>query len=207
MKGVISRLWVMAFFLAVVWGCVNLGEGTKEKTRFFVLQSLAESKGTAPKATSHMAVGVGPVQLPEYLARPQIITRIGPNRLQINEFYRWAEPLTDSFARVLGENLAILLSSNQVFVHPWKVSTALGYQVTVDVTRFDGDLDEDVTLDTVWTIYDGRGKTLLLRKNEQYKEAVHGGDFEDLALALSRSLEALSRDIAEGIQAVHSNRE
>ena len=60
------------------------------------------------------------------------------NQLALGEFDRWAEPLQDNFARVLAENLARLIPTDQVLLHAWPRSATLDYQVTVDVLHFDG---------------------------------------------------------------------
>ena len=36
---------------------------------------------------NNIAVGVGPLQIPKIIDRPQIITRIGPNKIRVDEFH------------------------------------------------------------------------------------------------------------------------
>jgi len=71
---------------------------------------------------------VGPVELPEYLDRPQIMTCESRNELQFAEFDRWAGSLEKAFSRVLAVNLSILLSTDRVAVYPWK-TTPIDHQV------------------------------------------------------------------------------
>jgi uncharacterized lipoprotein YmbA len=108
--------------------------------------------------------------------------------------------LDESFLRVLGENLSIILSTNHVFVHPWKASTAMDYNVTVEVTRFDGNLDRKVLLSAVRAVYDDDGKKLILRKKRDYIQVVDGDGYEALVTAHRQSLETLSHDIGGAIQ-------
>jgi len=49
--------------------------------------------------------GVGPVTLPPYLDRSQIVMSDRANELNLAEFDQWAESLQTNFTRVLGENL------------------------------------------------------------------------------------------------------
>lgn len=202
MKRFCSVLLAAAGVLLIFWGCVNLGEGTEQRTRFYVLRSLPESGERSPLANCEngIKVGLGPVHFPEYLHRPQIVTRIRGNELEINEFHRWAEPLDESFLRTLGQNLSILLCTNHVFVYPWKPSTAMDCQVIVDVTRFDGVLGQDVTLRVIWTVYDRDGRKILIRKIDEYKEPVKENGYDALISAYRRSLERLSHEIAAGIK-------
>jgi hypothetical protein len=42
------------------------------------------------------------------------------NELQSDTFSQWAEPLETNFARVLAENLSVLLTTERVAVYPWQ---------------------------------------------------------------------------------------
>ena len=61
-----------------------------------------------------VAVGVGPVEFPQYLDRPQIITRDGVHRLQVSDAHLWAEPVKNSAPRVLVVTIAEALGSNRI---------------------------------------------------------------------------------------------
>jgi hypothetical protein len=52
-------------------------------SRYYALSPLPESSGpaAAPIPDGGVAIGVAPVRLPEYLNRPQIVMRTGPNQL------------------------------------------------------------------------------------------------------------------------------
>ena len=69
------------------------------------------------------AVGIGPVTLPQYLDRPQIVERTGPNSLKIAEFDRWAEPLNNTVPRILVQNISQLLQSDRVYALPRRTTT------------------------------------------------------------------------------------
>ena len=202
MKRFLFRLLAVCLLGAAFWGCVNLGEGTQSKSRFYVLRPLTGEQALAVGHGDGARIGVGPVRFPEYLGRPQIVIRTGQNKLQVSEFHRWAEPLDENFRRTLGENLSVLLSTNQIFPHPWLGSTQLDYQVAVDVMRFDGNLGEDVTLTAVWTIYTEDRKEVLLRERNDYSQPVKGDSYDALVLAHGQTLEALSRDIAAAVKEI-----
>ena len=188
------------------WGCVNLGEGTQNKSRFYVLRPLTAEQVSAEGQVDGVKIGIGPVRIPEYLGQPQIVTRTGSSRLQVNEFHRWAEPLDENFLRALRGNLSILLSTNQIYQHPWVGSTHLDYQVAVDVLRFDGNLGGNVTLNAVWTVYTEDRKEVLLRKRQEYQQPVDGDSYEALVAAHRESLSALSRDIAAALKEIIGKR-
>jgi hypothetical protein len=151
-----------------------------------------------PIAGRGPAIAVGPVMLPGYLDRPQIVTRRGRHEIELGEFDLWSEPLKDGAARALGENLAILLRTDRVALLPWRGSLRAQYQVAVDVARFEGAAGADVTLEARWRILSGDGKELALRRST-VTEAVGAPDYGAMVAAMSRALGALSRDIATAI--------
>lgn len=97
---------ILAVCVIILNGCV----GSSKPSEFFLLRSLPASQDTALNASenSSPSVLVGPVTLPAYLNRNQIVTLAGDHKMVLNEFTRWAEPLQDNFSRVLVENLGIL---------------------------------------------------------------------------------------------------
>jgi uncharacterized lipoprotein YmbA len=149
-----------------------------------------------------VALGVGPVALPEYLNRTQIVTRAGENQLQLAEFDRWAEPLTRSFTRVLVLNLSTLLSTDRIALHPWNRSTPIEYQVTVDVARFEAGRDGTASLLVRWSIVDGVQRRTLLMRKSIFSEPITSEGYEATVASMSRLVGALSREIAEAIREI-----
>ena len=52
------------------------------------------------------AIGVGPIVIPGYLERPQLVTRDAKGELEIWSYHRWAESLDLGIAATLAEALA-----------------------------------------------------------------------------------------------------
>jgi len=100
--------------------------------------------------TSSLAVTVGPVSLPAAVDRPQLVLNVGPNQLRLDEFNRWAAPLKTEIARVVAENLSLLLGSPYVSVFPQANALTPAYRVTIDVTRFESVPGGAARLTAVW---------------------------------------------------------
>jgi uncharacterized lipoprotein YmbA len=190
----------LLFYLACLVSlaaCFNLGKGTTQSSRFYLLNSISDS-GLETQAVTKLknaTVGVGPLEFPEYLHRPQIATRTSNHQIQFSEFHRWGEPLGDNFSRILAENLSILLSTHRLVAFPWR-SASIDYQVEVEVTRFDGSLGEQAHLEARWTIFGKEGKEALLMKKSSLRETVATENYEALVMVMSRLVERLSREIA-----------
>ena len=186
--------------LAILALTALIGCSASQPTQFYTLSGLnAASEPTDGKA---MRLGVGPVYLPAYLDRPQVVTRSGANQMTVAEFEQWAEPLETTFQRVLTENLSHRLATDRVATLPARRDMPLDHQVEVEVTRFDADETGQVVLDARWRIFDGRGDRLLHRGRSQTEERVaEAGDYEQIAAAMSRCLAAMSGEIADAIAA------
>jgi uncharacterized lipoprotein YmbA len=167
-----------------------------------MLYALSESDAPQKTAVGEkcFAIGIGPIQMPEYLNRPQIVTRLSPNELKLDEFSQWAEPLTDNFSTVLSENVGALLCADPIAIHPFRGNIALDFRVEVVVIRFDGVPDKEVTLITRWAIVGQERDQMLLIKRSTYVENIENKTYEALVIAKSRAVQRFSEDITAEIK-------
>jgi uncharacterized protein len=185
---------------APVAALLALGACASTPSRFYILNPLSTSEVIPAEAAAQgPVIAVGPVTVPKYLDRPQIVTRASRNQLTLGEFDRWAEPLPDNIARVLGENLARLVPTDHILLQTWPRPATLDYQVTVEVLDFEGGLGGESALLALWSLLDGAERPLITRR-ASLQSPVGGRDYEALVQALNQMLDALSRDIAGAIQ-------
>ena len=196
-QGFRSAVVFFCALLLTLGGCA----GTPPST-FYLLESL--SGGPASPATAALdrpiSIGLGPVTLPDYLDRSQIVTRTSENTFQLAEFDRWAEPLSSNVSRTLAENLIFLLPNDSVVPYPWPGSKDVAYQVVVDVYRFDGILGNRALLEAQWSVLGKKDKKVLILKRSTFMEPVSESSFGALVSAQSRALGSLSREIALALQ-------
>jgi uncharacterized protein len=194
-----SFLWQLAL-MTLAASLLVLGACASTPSRFYVLNPLSASE-TVPATAAERGpvIGVGPITLPKYLDRPQIVTRSGRNQLTLAEFDRWAEPLQDNVSRVLAENLARHIPTDHILLHPWPRSAPVDYQVAVEVRQFDGWLGGESTLLARWSILDGAERELFNRM--AHLHAPSGGQgYEAMVVVMNQMIDTLSRDIATAIQ-------
>src|SRR5438094_4206308 len=86
--------------------------------------------------SAQISLGVGPVRLPGYLDRREILTRVAQSRLDVSQNDRWAEPLDENLTHVLAQNLSALLGSDGVISYPSPIAEVSDYRVTVQVLQF-----------------------------------------------------------------------
>jgi uncharacterized lipoprotein YmbA len=178
-------------------GCTGVADATKY---YMLSPSPAAPADSAHTAVSGPSVGVGPVVIPRYLERAQIVTRGTNDEVEISEYRRWAEPLESGIAEVLADNLAAQVGSERVAVFPWRGATAraLDYRVVVVVLRFDGSPGRRVTLDVRWHVLDKAGKELVLKRST-IGEPITDDGYQPLILGMNRLLATLAHEIATEI--------
>lgn len=178
-----------------------IGCGSTPPTAFYTLSPLNTSLQTAQTGVSHSdIIGVGPITIPEFLDRPQIVTRTTANRLDIDEFHRWGGSLQEDFTRVLIENLSRLLATHQVHGYPSSEPLDLRYRFAIDVQQFDGRPGKEVTLNAIWTLLDESTGKPLITKRFEHLSPVASSDYEALVAAHSTALAALSLELANAIR-------
>jgi len=86
---------------AAVLGVLAVGcLGRSRPAEFFTLSPMAraEERG-AVAARPDLGLGIGPVQFPRYLDRPEIVTRDGEHQLVLGEWHRWGGSLRTDILR------------------------------------------------------------------------------------------------------------
>ena len=165
--------------------------------RFYTLDALAASDGGPPAS---YAVAVGPVSVPAAVDRPQFVVQVAPNRVDLDEFNRWAAPLGDSIARVVAANLVVLLGTPRVATSPLPPDFAPTYRVAISVQRFESVAGQAAIVEALWSVRRSGGGDARAGQTVA-REAVSADGFDALAAAHSRALATLSSDIAAAIRA------
>lgn len=182
-------------FCVLLFALVVAGAGcASPRSSFYTLNS------TGKPATSgaDYSVSVGPVSVPAAVDRPQIVVRLAPNQVAIDEFHRWASPLPDAIARVVAENIAAMLGTPHVTVFSRPSASGARYRVLIDVLRFESAPGEAATLDAVWTVRSTKDGTTRSGRTT-VSEPATDREYATLAAAHSRALGRLSADIAGAI--------
>ncbi|MBO0333691.1 membrane integrity-associated transporter subunit PqiC [Sneathiella sp. CAU 1612] len=175
-------------------------------TNFYILQTTSELKteGTPVQLADGATVGIGPVQIPGYADRPQIVTFGSGSAINVSDFDHWAEPLSDAIKRVLTSNVANLVGAESVFSYPADFRPdKQSLQVAVNVI----DITETGTgvarLSVRWhvkALYDNK---VLSRHAKIYETPATPGDYNSYAKALSQLLGKFAQDIAASLNGLN----
>ena len=140
---------------------------------------------------------MGPIRIPEYLDRPQIVTAQGRNTYRLDEQHRWAERLDDNLSRVLVKNLETLVPARQVLANTSDRGQPADFRVAVDILEFHMESDGQALLSAQWRIR--KGSQTLSSQTSTLRVAAVAGDYESQVAALNQCVNRLSRIIARTI--------
>jgi uncharacterized lipoprotein YmbA len=186
-----------SFALVLALGCGAVLPKS-EKSAFFVLTALEPAPATS--TASVPSVLLGPVVVPAYLDRRELVTRLGSNELRAEELELWAEPLRDSLPRTLEYDLAALLGAGRVQRLPWTAPAPPAIAVAVELRRFERTAAGQVEVEADWTVSERRGAGRVRRQTRLSLPA--GASTQTAVASLSQALATLSREIANAVQQV-----
>jgi uncharacterized protein len=189
------------FFLAVT--LLLAGCATVPSARFYTLTSLeqqeSQSPSPKPQTVLPLSMSVAPVEIPDYLDRPQMVTRDGKNELNLAEFDRWAGSLRDNMTAVLAENLSLLLGSDRIFVYPRVRAEKYDYLLALRVLRLDSMPGDRVLLKAQWTLFTDQDRVGITHM-ATFTEPLADNRYETMAAAVSSALGQLSREIVRDLR-------
>ncbi len=195
---------VLALVAVLIFSGCSMLSPKQEHTRFILLAPTTPGgSNSAPSPASpnlmSLAIGLGPVQLPQYLDRPELVIRTSPNGLQLSETNRWAEPLADDFRHVLATDLTNLLGITNIVQYPWNPGTRLNYIVRVEVQRFEADTSNNVRLIAHWDLKPSQSDQVLASREAQISYPLSSLAGDTIAAALSKAVAELAAQISSAI--------
>jgi uncharacterized lipoprotein YmbA len=185
--------------LTVLAGCSR-----SQPARYYRLES-GDPKGPATTATAKdtsgtLMLGLGPIVLPGYLDRPQMVTNGSGHQMNVNDYARWLEPLQESVTRVLRAQLQAGLPGYEVVLYPRVDMLAVPRRITVTIQRLDGTLNGEATLEASYEFYDGM--TASPKFGSFHTTAPVGGDYGSYAATLNQLLLEFGKKLTATVQSV-----
>jgi uncharacterized protein len=205
-------IWVtiaLGFIGLSIVGCSSfLPKPKPDPSKIFVLFSPIEATERQDSNPSRqISLGVGPVRLPAYLDRREIVMRVAPSRFDLSENDRWAEPLDENLTHVLTQNLSVLLGSDQIIPYPWPLDQKPHYRVEIQVLRFESNSAGEAQLSARWAVIDDTGKGTPNLKASRLTRPAKEKTTDGAVAALSETVADLSREIAKTVMALDRQRE
>jgi len=181
-------------------GCIS--PSSTPPPRFYMLSSLSANEGVStfeiPKDT---IIEVGPVKIPDYQNRPQIVTQDKDKMLTVAQFDRWGEALDVGLARALAEDLSVMLPGATVGMFPSNYAIPVNYQVIIDVAQLESELDKDLFFAAQWSVIEPKKNVMLFTRRAEFRRPIEPHNYSGLSKTLGAVCATLSSQIAEGLSA------
>lgn len=195
-----SQLTIVAAFvlLSTLGACTFFSS----PSTFYTLTTLAPDSGgtAAPVAAEHMTVTIGPVEIADYLSRPEIVVRSNANTLKINANERWGGTLRNNVSRTIIDNLGLLLGPAGYRIVSWESPVPADYRLALSVSRFERDESGKVILEADWQFFEQGGSRIVALGSSRVVEAVAGESYSATVESMGRALAQLSRELAGRIE-------
>ena len=158
------------------------------------------SDGPAPTGTSGLTIGVGPVALPGYVDRSELVFQSGPNEFQVPADAHWTGSLKENVSRVLAADLGRRLHSGNVLSFPWAPTAKLRYQIAVNVSQFHAISGQGAILEVAWRILTPDGTQTIRRGNGTFHAPVNGDGYGPVVTAEDDLLAQLADSMAVSLR-------
>jgi uncharacterized lipoprotein YmbA len=193
-----TRMWLRPAVLLSC--CLLFACGSSPPTRFYILNEITPATAAPAATTSNqIPVRVEPVSIAPELDRPELVTRIGPNRVHVAGSDRWAAPLPEQIRRVLSDDLSARLPRGSV-ADPNELNTKDPRRLlTIAIDEFYGDDSCAVTLRASWSLT--IPSVASQHGTEQVQVPAIAPCSGELAAAMSRALGTLADRIAAVVAA------
>jgi uncharacterized lipoprotein YmbA len=177
---------------------------SSQPATFYTLTTLvpAEVDSVALGAAKRMTIAVGPVEIADYLARPEVVVRSSANTLKISASERWGGSLRNNVNRTLIDNLGLLLGPAGYRIVSWETPIPADYRMAFSVRRFERDETGKVVLEADWQFFAEGGTRIAALGSSRVVEAVTGEGYSAAVETMGRALAVLSRELGARIQAL-----
>lgn len=184
-------------------GCGLLGGKSAPTYEYYVLtpteqgtqgdEAQAEGDEEEPRAT----LLIGQLNLPRYLEREAIVTRLGERQIEYSDRARWGERLDASLEQTLQVALARRLEPEGIEVAVPPSPAGPDCRLEVELQRFERHGADRVELWATWALR--RGREIVHSDETRLSEQLGSPDTDAAVEAMGRTVDGLGAQIAEAV--------
>ncbi|MFA7553058.1 MAG: PqiC family protein [Spongiibacteraceae bacterium] len=167
-------------------------------TRYYLLQPLS-SPPAQSSITTATVIGLGPIEIAEYLSKPQLLKTNGSYQLNYSDFDRWAEPIEQGILRVLQQNLSILRNNSPVYPFPWRRDEQPPIAIRCHILALDVNQNNQALLKVDWRLVNTSTGEKLAGAIDIFKTSA-GSSYAGQAQAYSQLLDQFSQQLVKVVQ-------
>lgn len=175
------------FIIVMLIGSVLTGCLQSPRKQYYLL-SATTNPDQAGAITQ--TLGLGPIEVAEYLQHSQLIVNRDANSLQMSDNAYWGEPLQKGIGRVLSINLMNHQPNRLIEIFPWRSDSTPPVSIRVQIHDLQI-IDGNAVINASWKLIDTAGKKTLAQHHFIRKKACN-----ENAQAIAEAYSALLAELA-----------
>jgi len=185
----------LLFFTFLILGCAK----SSKPIEYYMLDaSVGIDNNQTLKGDEGPMIGLGPIRLPEYLDRFQMVVAVSENKYKLIDGHRWAEKLDQNISLALFKTLPLQLGTDRMIRYPWLQRPGVDFQVKIDILELNVDQDGQSQLVAQWSIK-SKDKTIL-NKRSTFTAQASTTDIDKMVQAQSECLTQLGQEIVANLK-------
>ena len=185
----------LSFLTFLILGCAK----SSKPVEYYMLDaSVGIDNNQTLKGDEGPMIGLGPIRLPEYLDRFQMVVAVSENKYKLIDGHRWAEKLDQNISLALFKTLPAQLGTDRMIRYPWPQRPGVDFQVKIDILELNVDQDGQSQLVAQWSIK-SKDKTIL-NKRSTFTAQASTTDIDKMVQAQSECLTQLGQEIVVNLK-------
>lgn len=180
--------------LVVLISSLLVGCQQSPRKQYYVLSATPVTQQT--EEITH-TVGLGPIEIAEYLQHLQLVVNRDTNSLELTENAFWGEPLQKGIARVLAINLMNNQANRLVETFPWRSDAAPKFSLRLTVRDMQL-INGDAVMNANWKLVNNQTRTVVSQQHFVRNKAT-GNSPSQIAAAYSELLAELAGEMNKAL--------
>ncbi len=187
----------LSFLTFLILGCAK----SSKPVEYYMLDaSVGIDNNQTLKGDEGPMIGLGPIRLPEYLDRFQMVVAVSENKYKLIDGHRWAEKLDQNISLALFKTLPSQLGTDRMIRYPWPQRPGVDFQVKIDILELNIDQDGQSQLVAQWSIK-SKDETIL-NKRSTFTAQASTTDIDKMVQAQSECLTKLGQEIVVNLKSL-----
>ena len=193
-----KRLLKYTFLSCLTFLIFSCAKSSKPVEYYMLDASVGIDNNQTLKGDEGPMIGLGPIRLPEYLDRFQMVVAVSENKYKLIDGHRWAEKLDQNISLALFKTLPSQLGTDRMIRYPWPQRPGVDFQVKIDILELNVDQDGQSQLVAQWSIK-SKDKTIL-NKRSTFTAQASTTDIDKMVQAQSECLTQLGQEIVVNLK-------
>ena len=178
------------FIIMVIIGSMLTGCLKSPRKQYYLLSATTNANQAAAITQT---VGLGPIEVAEYLQHSQLIVNRDANSLQMTDYAYWGEPLQKGIGRVLSINLMNHQPNRLIELFPWRRDSTPPLSIRLQIHDLQI-INGNAEINASWKLID-TASTKTLFQNHYIQKRACSENARDIAAAYSALLADLATEM------------